>query len=171
MKRNLRENTGIQLLLKKYRILFQIPENLYYYSHADFKIAEKKFLKFLLMEGEGQYLLESLKKEFFIWKKTLRSLISKTTLGEGRELTADISPVLPPKRKKGAAKNGGLPRKGDPGWTEGVGLRIGPQQNRITVLSEETVETAGVVRTEEISLCFKNKMSKNKAHVPCLFNS
>jgi hypothetical protein len=52
MKKNLRENTGIQLLLKKYRSLFQIPENLNYYSRADFKIAEKKFLKFALMEGK-----------------------------------------------------------------------------------------------------------------------
>ena len=81
----------------------------------------------------------------------------------------NISGSTPP-MKKGAAKNGELSKTRDPGWTEGVGLRIGPQQNRITVLSEETVETAGVVRTEEISLCFKSKMSKNKAHVPCRNN-
>jgi len=59
MKRNLRENRGVQLLLKKYRTLFQIPENLNYYSRADFKIAEKKFLKFALMEGTTKIYLEA----------------------------------------------------------------------------------------------------------------
>jgi hypothetical protein len=59
MQKNLRENTGIQLLLKKYRSLFQIPENLNYYSRADFKIAEKKFLKLALMEGKAKIYLEA----------------------------------------------------------------------------------------------------------------
>lgn len=59
MKENLRENIGIQLLLKKYRTLFQIPENLNYYSRTDFKIAEKKFLKFALMEGKTKIYLEA----------------------------------------------------------------------------------------------------------------
>ena len=59
MKRNLREDTGIKLLLKKYRALFQIQENLNYYSRADFKIAEKKFLKFALMEGTTKIYLEA----------------------------------------------------------------------------------------------------------------
>jgi hypothetical protein len=59
MDRNLEENTGIQLLLKKYRTLFQIPENVNYYSRADFKIAEKKFLKFALMEGKTKIFMEA----------------------------------------------------------------------------------------------------------------
>jgi hypothetical protein len=59
MQRNLRENTGIKLLLKKYRSLFQIPENLDCYSRADFKIAEKKFLKLALMEGKAKIYLEA----------------------------------------------------------------------------------------------------------------
>lgn len=50
---------GIQLLLKKYRSLFQIPENLNYYSRTDFKIAEKKFLKLALMEGKAKIYLEA----------------------------------------------------------------------------------------------------------------
>ena len=52
MKRDLGQNAGIQLLLKKYRNMFQIPENLNYYSQSDYKVAEKKFLKFVLMEGK-----------------------------------------------------------------------------------------------------------------------
>ena len=52
MKRDLGQNAGIQLLLKKYRNMFKIPENLNYYSQSDYKVAEKKFLKFVLMEGK-----------------------------------------------------------------------------------------------------------------------
>ena len=85
-------------------------------------------------------------------------------MGEGRELSADISPILSPKRKKGAAKNGGLSKTGDPDWIEGVGLREGPQQNRATVLNEETVETAGAVRTAEISLCSKIQQQEPSCH-------
>jgi hypothetical protein len=59
MQRNLRENSGIQLLLKRYRSLFQISENLNYYSREDFKVAEKKFLKFLLMEGKADIYLKA----------------------------------------------------------------------------------------------------------------
>ena len=50
MKDNKRQNTGIQLLLKKYKEMFRIPENLDYYSKVDYKIAEKKFLKYALKE-------------------------------------------------------------------------------------------------------------------------
>jgi len=49
MKKDAKGNTGIQLLLKKYRNTFRIPENLRYYSEADYKIAERKFLKYALL--------------------------------------------------------------------------------------------------------------------------
>ena len=49
MKKDLNGNTGIQLLIKKYRDTFRIPENLNHYSKIDYKNAERKFLKFALM--------------------------------------------------------------------------------------------------------------------------
>ena len=49
MKRDVKENTGIQLLVKKYKKIFQIPENLEYYSKEDYKTAEKKFLCYALL--------------------------------------------------------------------------------------------------------------------------
>ena len=52
MEKNLEAHSGILLLVKKYRDIFQIPENLNHYSRKDYKIAEKKFLKFALSEGK-----------------------------------------------------------------------------------------------------------------------
>jgi hypothetical protein len=40
--------SGIRLLLTEYRKMFQISENLNHYSEADYKIAERKFLKYAL---------------------------------------------------------------------------------------------------------------------------
>ena len=50
MQKDLKENTGIQVLLKEYRKQFRIPENLRYYAKTDLKIAERKFLKHALSE-------------------------------------------------------------------------------------------------------------------------
>ena len=50
MSRN-NEREGLQLLLKKYKDIFRIPENLNHYSKKDFKIAERKFLKYALNKG------------------------------------------------------------------------------------------------------------------------
>ena len=50
MEKNLEKNAGIKVLLKKYRGIFRIPENLNYYSEVDYKIAEKKFIKYALIE-------------------------------------------------------------------------------------------------------------------------
>ena len=44
------EMGGLQLLLKKYKDIFRVPENLNHYSKSDFKIAERKFLKYALRE-------------------------------------------------------------------------------------------------------------------------
>jgi hypothetical protein len=41
MKKDSRENPGIKLLLKHYRSMFRVKENLHYYSSRDYKIAEK----------------------------------------------------------------------------------------------------------------------------------
>jgi hypothetical protein len=43
-----RENTGLELLLQRYRRIFRTPENLNHYSKTDYQIAEKKFLKYVL---------------------------------------------------------------------------------------------------------------------------
>jgi hypothetical protein len=40
--------SGLRELLKKYRTLFRIPENVNYYSDEDYRLAERKFLKYLL---------------------------------------------------------------------------------------------------------------------------
>jgi hypothetical protein len=50
MKKDAKGNAGIQLLLKKYRVIFRIPENLKYYSERDYKIAERSFLKYAFLE-------------------------------------------------------------------------------------------------------------------------
>jgi hypothetical protein len=51
MKSYGRENTGLELLLQRYRRIFRIPENLNHYSKTDYQIAEKKFLKYALVRA------------------------------------------------------------------------------------------------------------------------
>ena len=43
-----KENIGLELLLKRYKKIFRVPENINYYSKMDFLIAEKKFIKYSL---------------------------------------------------------------------------------------------------------------------------
>jgi hypothetical protein len=50
MREKLTAVSGIKLLLRRYRNIFQIPENLNHYSEEDYKIAERKFLKYALGE-------------------------------------------------------------------------------------------------------------------------
>ena len=45
---NLRANRGMQALMKIYKAVFRIPENLNHYSEKDFRTAERKFLKYAL---------------------------------------------------------------------------------------------------------------------------
>lgn len=45
---------GIRLILKRYRDAFRIPENLNYYSEEDYQAAERKFVKFALLQGGDQ---------------------------------------------------------------------------------------------------------------------
>jgi len=49
MKSDAKEDTGIQLLLKKYRNVFRIPDNQKYYSERDYEAAERRFLKYALL--------------------------------------------------------------------------------------------------------------------------
>jgi hypothetical protein len=39
---------GIRLLIQKCQNEFRRPENIYYYAENDFKVAEKKYVKFCL---------------------------------------------------------------------------------------------------------------------------
>jgi hypothetical protein len=48
------QNTGIKLLLEKYRKRFRIAENINHYSEENYKIAERKFLKFALSMGDSK---------------------------------------------------------------------------------------------------------------------
>lgn len=52
MKKNMNRYDGLQRLIEKQRQLFRIPENLNFYSEEDFLAAERKFLKFVLVNGE-----------------------------------------------------------------------------------------------------------------------
>jgi hypothetical protein len=45
------QNTGIKLLVENYRKKFRIAENINHYSEENYKIAERKFLKFALGMG------------------------------------------------------------------------------------------------------------------------
>jgi hypothetical protein len=52
------KNCGLKLLVEKYRKEFQIPENLNFYSEKNYKIAERKYLKYTLGMGGGKDLPE-----------------------------------------------------------------------------------------------------------------
>ena len=51
IQKDSKQDAGIKSLVKKYRSIFEIPENLNHYSKTDYKIAEKKFLKYALYGG------------------------------------------------------------------------------------------------------------------------
>ncbi len=50
MERAKASTDGLQSLIKEYRNVFRIPENLNHYSEEDYKIAEKRFVKYALLE-------------------------------------------------------------------------------------------------------------------------
>jgi hypothetical protein len=45
---NVKANKGIKSLVKIYKALFRIPENLDHYSESDYRTAERRFLKYAL---------------------------------------------------------------------------------------------------------------------------
>lgn len=49
-----RQNNGIKLLVEKYRKKFRIAENFNHYSEENYKIAERKYLKFVLGMGNSK---------------------------------------------------------------------------------------------------------------------
>jgi len=53
MKKNSKKLNGIELLIKKYKEIYRIPENLELYSEGDFRAAERKFLKWAISGGES----------------------------------------------------------------------------------------------------------------------
>ena len=46
-----RRSSSIELLVKKYRAMFQIPGNLNHYSETDYKVAERRFVKSAMEQG------------------------------------------------------------------------------------------------------------------------
>ena len=51
MKTNMHATAGIQQIVNRYKALFRIPENLNFYAPEDLMNAERKFLKFAIMNG------------------------------------------------------------------------------------------------------------------------
>ena len=50
IQKDCKQDAGIKSLVRKYRSIFEIPENLNHYSKQDYKIAEKRFIKYALVE-------------------------------------------------------------------------------------------------------------------------
>lgn len=48
------QKCGLKLLVEKYRQEFRVAENLNHYSEDNYKIAERKFLKFALSIGDSK---------------------------------------------------------------------------------------------------------------------
>lgn len=51
MKTQMNDTAGIQRIVSRYKALFRVPENLNFYSEKDLMAAERKFLKFAIMNG------------------------------------------------------------------------------------------------------------------------
>lgn len=51
MEKSTGRQNGIETLLSRHKQSFRIPENLNHYSEADFREAEKKYLKLCITEG------------------------------------------------------------------------------------------------------------------------
>jgi len=54
MGNTLKANLGIRLLIKIYKNIFRIPENLNHYSEKDYRAAERKFLKLALEQRKTE---------------------------------------------------------------------------------------------------------------------
>ena len=46
--------SGLEVMVEKYKNMFRIPENVNYYSEEDYRLAERKFLKYLLEERNSR---------------------------------------------------------------------------------------------------------------------
>jgi hypothetical protein len=45
------KDAGLKRVLQRARKVFRIPENTEYYSVEDYKLAEKKYIKYCVLEG------------------------------------------------------------------------------------------------------------------------
>jgi len=54
MGNTLKANLGIRVLIKIYKNIFRIPENLNHYSEKDYRAAERKFLKLALEQRKTE---------------------------------------------------------------------------------------------------------------------
>jgi hypothetical protein len=54
MRKGFQSKSGIELLLEKYIAIFRTPENLNHYSKEDYQVAERKFLKYALGNGNSE---------------------------------------------------------------------------------------------------------------------
>ena len=50
------DSRGIEMLIKRYKNMFSVPENINYYSEEDYREAERKFVRYAL--NSGKYLLK-----------------------------------------------------------------------------------------------------------------
>ncbi len=57
MKESMNDTAGIQRIIKRYKTHFRVPENLNVYSRKDLIAAERKFLKFAIMNGGFESIL------------------------------------------------------------------------------------------------------------------
>jgi len=62
MRKDSRTNRGIKSLIRLYKNIFRIPENLNHYSEKDYRAAERKFLKQALEQRKIEMEEELLKK-------------------------------------------------------------------------------------------------------------
>lgn len=51
MKESMNDTAGIQRIIKRHKTRFRVPENLNFYSRKDLIAAERKFLKYAIMNG------------------------------------------------------------------------------------------------------------------------
>jgi hypothetical protein len=49
-----KEQAGIRNLLCHYKAVFRMPENLNHYTQSDFRVAERKFLKYVLLGRDSE---------------------------------------------------------------------------------------------------------------------
>jgi hypothetical protein len=46
--------SGLKVMVEKYKNMFRIPENVNYYTVEDYRLAERKFLKYLLEQRHSR---------------------------------------------------------------------------------------------------------------------
>jgi hypothetical protein len=57
---------GLEVMVEKYKNMFRIPENVNYYSDEDYRLAERKFLKYLLEERNPR-----IERDLQVWQDAI----------------------------------------------------------------------------------------------------